>query len=178
MTVIITDPNGVSSTTTQTNVTLNQGDNKWNIGGGLLQTYGLRNACSYHTPSEIEWDFGDSGLGLSATPAGGVHPMGVFPTDYDGASRSEEPMWVTVKEDITGSTWYDDLNYSSYPYKSGLLSPDFKVDVKDVAAASKAFGSYPGHSKWSAIADINNDYKIDVKDIAAIAKKFGWVGHT
>ncbi len=50
------------------------------------------------------------------------------------------------------------------------------MDIKDVALAAKGFGAYPGHERWSAVADTNGDYKIDIKDIAGIAKDFGWVG--
>jgi ABC-type transport system substrate-binding protein len=84
--------------------------------------------------------------------------------------------YVTIKEDIAGSTYYDDVDLGIYTYKSQLPSPDMKVDIKDVALAAKAFGSYPGADRWSTVADINSDYKIDIKDIAAIAKMFGWVG--
>jgi ABC-type transport system substrate-binding protein len=101
----------------------------------------------------------------------------------------------TIKEDIVGSTWYNDVYtqlhklppelavrlppemddiLAAYPYKSELPTCDFKVDIKDVAAASKAFGTYPGHKFWNPIADINGDYKVDIKDVAAISKKFGW----
>jgi len=82
--------------------------------------------------------------------------------------------WATIKEDLTGSTWYDDVGLSTYPYKTQLLTPDIKVDVKDVAKAAKAFGARPGDARWDTLADIIQDYKIDVKDIAGIAKKFGW----
>jgi ABC-type transport system substrate-binding protein len=73
------------------------------------------------------------------------------------------PIWVTIKEDIVGS----------YYVNTQLLAPDCKVDLKDVFAAGKAFGSVPGDAKWNTVADINNDYKIDLKDYFAIAKKFG-----
>ncbi|MCK4482459.1 hypothetical protein KAU55_04485, partial [Candidatus Bathyarchaeota archaeon] len=85
-------------------------------------------------------------------------------------------LWVTIKEDIAGSTWYDDNNMPLYPYKSQLPTPDIKVDIKDVALAAKGFGSYPGHDRWATVADITGDYQIDIKDIASIAKQFGWVG--
>ena len=85
-------------------------------------------------------------------------------------------MYATIKEDIAGRTFYEDIDLPGYPYKSDLPSPDIKVDMKDVGAAAKAFGSYPGHSRWNSVADINNDYKVDMKDIGSIAKKFGWIG--
>jgi hypothetical protein len=73
------------------------------------------------------------------------------------------PVWITIPEDITGS----------YYINTQLLAPDCKVDLKDVFAAGKAFGSVPGDFKWNAVADINRDYKIDLKDYFGIAKKFG-----
>jgi hypothetical protein len=73
------------------------------------------------------------------------------------------PIWITIPEDITGT----------YYVNTQLLAPDCKVDLKDVFAAGKAFGSVPGDNKWNTGADINHDYKIDLKDYFAIAKKFG-----
>jgi ABC-type transport system substrate-binding protein len=73
------------------------------------------------------------------------------------------PIWITIKEDIVGS----------YYVNTQLLAPDCKVDLKDVFAAGKAFGSVPGDAKWNTVADINGDYKIDLKDYFAICKKFG-----
>ncbi len=79
--------------------------------------------------------------------------------------------------DICGSTFYDDIGLPGYLYKSQLLTPDIRCDVKDLAMSAKAFGSYPGHERWGmGIADVNNDYKIDIRDIASICKHFGWIG--
>jgi hypothetical protein len=64
----------------------------------------------------------------------------------------------------------------------GDMNGDGKIDAKDVAAASLAYGSYgpnylypgsPPHPRWNPAADINRDNKIDVKDIALISKNFG-----
>jgi len=98
------------------------------------------------------------------------------PAELAGSYSWSRVLYGTIKEDIVGSTLYDDIGLGTYPYKSQLQTPDIKVDIKDQAEATKAFGSYPGHARWSPYADINNDYKIDIKDIASIAKKFGWVG--
>ncbi|MCK4482537.1 hypothetical protein KAU55_04885, partial [Candidatus Bathyarchaeota archaeon] len=107
-----------------------------------------------------------------------------------------EMYWATITEDIAGTTWYDDVadrypstapylfgDYSTriamidaHPYKNQLPTPDGKVDIKDIALAAKAFGSYPGHDRWSTVADLNLDYQIDIRDIAKVAKQFGWVG--
>jgi hypothetical protein len=85
-------------------------------------------------------------------------------------------VWVTIKEDIGGRTLYDDIGYPSYAFKSSLPTPDMKVDIKDIATAAKAFGSFAGHARWSSTADVIKDYKIDIKDIASIAKRFGFSG--
>ncbi|MCJ7423164.1 ABC transporter substrate-binding protein, partial [Candidatus Bathyarchaeota archaeon] len=137
-------------TQTQTGVSLDPGDfiwhNPWNV-TPYLQSYGL-------------WK-----VVMNAT----------FP-DRPGSYGAVTHFWVTLKEDITGSTWYQDAGYGTYAYKNELVSGDFKVDTKDVAAACKAFGTAPGNSRWNTGADINKDYVIDVKDIAQLAKKFGWGG--
>jgi ABC-type transport system substrate-binding protein len=96
------------------------------------------------------------------------------PSELVGSYSYDKIFWGTIREDITGSTYYDDIGLSTYPYKSKLPSPDCKVDAKDVALASSTFGSYPGHPKWNPIVDITGDYKIDARDVAAIASKFGW----
>jgi outer membrane protein assembly factor BamB len=51
--------------------------------------------------------------------------------------------------------------------------PDGKVDIKDISAVAKAFGSIPGHPKWNPVVDINQDIKVDIKDISSAAKNFG-----
>jgi parallel beta-helix repeat protein len=55
----------------------------------------------------------------------------------------------------------------------GDVNIDGKVDIKDIAFAAKAFGSYPGHPAWNYTVDENEDNKIDIKDIALIVKNFG-----
>jgi hypothetical protein len=63
-------------------------------------------------------------------------------------------MWITIKEDI---------------------NLDFKVDLKDVFAAGKAYGSKPGSAKWDPrcnVAEIEK-FKIDLKDYFAICTKYG-----
>jgi len=87
----------------------------------------------------------------------------LVPYPYDPWINVTWPIWVTIKEDITGS----------YYLCTQCIAPDCKVDLKDVFAAGKAFGSVPGDAKWNTVADINGDYKIDLKDYFVICKKFG-----
>ncbi|RLI41691.1 hypothetical protein DRO69_11280 [Candidatus Bathyarchaeota archaeon] len=55
----------------------------------------------------------------------------------------------------------------------GDLNDDGKIDIKDLAMGSVAFGSYPGHPRWNPAADINRDKKVDIKDIATISANYG-----
>ena len=61
------------------------------------------------------------------------------------------------------------------------VNDDLKVDIKDIATAAKAFGSFPSHPRWNPFADITGseylvpDGKIDIRDIALIAKNYGEV---
>lgn len=108
----------------------------------------------------------------------GLHTMKVkadwsIPSE-SGTKAYTQTMWTSIKADIIGSNFYDDIGLHDYPYKGHLPTPDFKVDIKDIAIAAKAFGSYPGHPRWESVADIIADYSINIKDIASFAKKFGW----
>jgi hypothetical protein len=61
-------------------------------------------------------------------------------------------------------------------FKSILITDtnfDFKVDIKDIYAAAKAFGTSPGHPRYDVTVDVNGDKKIDIKDLFLLAKDFG-----
>ena len=57
--------------------------------------------------------------------------------------------------------------------------PDGRVDIKDLATAALAFGSYPGLLNWNSNADITGagylvpDNRVDIKDLVAMAKNYG-----
>jgi uncharacterized protein (DUF2141 family) len=53
------------------------------------------------------------------------------------------------------------------------LNGDGKVDINDLAIASAAFGTAPGHPKWNLKADVNSDGKIDIVDLGLVASHFG-----
>jgi hypothetical protein len=55
----------------------------------------------------------------------------------------------------------------------GDFNGDNKVDVRDVAPVTLAFGSYVGHPRWNPLVDINKDGKINVKDVAVVSRNFG-----
>ena len=57
--------------------------------------------------------------------------------------------------------------------------PDGMVDMRDIATAARAFGSYPSHPRWDPRADLTSltylvpDGVVDMRDIALIARHFG-----
>jgi thermitase len=55
----------------------------------------------------------------------------------------------------------------------GDVNGDNKIDMKDIGAVARAFGSYPGHPRWNPDHDINGDGKIDMRDVAIVARHFG-----
>jgi hypothetical protein len=56
---------------------------------------------------------------------------------------------------------------------TGDLNGDQKVDIKDVALESAAFGTIPGYAKWNPVADVDHNFKIEIKDLALVSKSFG-----
>jgi hypothetical protein len=59
------------------------------------------------------------------------------------------------------------------PDLPGDVTGDAKVDIRDVAIVSKAFGSVFGGANWNPIADVNDDGKVDIKDISVVSKLYG-----
>ena len=59
------------------------------------------------------------------------------------------------------------------PALLGDVDGDGKVDMKDVGAAAKAFGSYPDHPRWNPDADVTLNGRVDLQDIAIISRNFG-----
>jgi hypothetical protein len=61
----------------------------------------------------------------------------------------------------------------------GDLNGDRKVDMKDIAIAASAYGSYPGHPRWNPEADVAGleylvpDNRVDMRDVALISRNFG-----
>jgi len=55
----------------------------------------------------------------------------------------------------------------------GDLNGDGVVDIDDVIIPALAFGSYPGHPKWNALADLTGDELVDIDDVMLVALHFG-----
>jgi parallel beta-helix repeat protein len=107
---------------------------------------------------------------------------GNYWSDYAGVDLFSGPYQNLTGSDGIGDTPnpIDENNVDHYPLMNSWTPPlpgdidrDGKVDIKDVAVAAMAFGSYPGDPRWNPMADENEDGQIDVKDIALVAKNFG-----
>ncbi|MCJ7425227.1 right-handed parallel beta-helix repeat-containing protein [Candidatus Bathyarchaeota archaeon] len=110
-----------------------------------------------------------------------------FGTMWDNGYPSGGNFWsdylgVDANDDAIGDTPYviDSSNVDNYPFISyGCthrcdINGDGKVDIADVAAVGRAFGSYPDHEKWDPLCDLNGDSRVDVRDVALVCRKFGW----
>jgi hypothetical protein len=58
----------------------------------------------------------------------------------------------------------------------GDVNGDWKVDIKDLAAVGKAYGSVPGGGNWNANADFNGDGRISLMDLVIVGKNYGRSG--
>jgi hypothetical protein len=139
-------------------------------GSTVASTTGISIAAGDFYTEDITYNFAYGKHTIQVTVDWNVPSVG------KGTKTYTLKVYTSIAQDIGGSTYYDDTGFGTYRYKSELPTPDIKVDMKDVGAAARAFGSTPGHPRWSAVADIVKDYKIDMKDIGSIARKFGWSG--
>jgi len=55
----------------------------------------------------------------------------------------------------------------------GDVNEDGKVDVKDITALARAFGTDTGMARWNPDLDLNMDGRIDVRDVTIDARHFG-----
>jgi len=84
----------------------------------------------------------------------------------------------TLPENGTHHFLYYSYSHSTNKIKifqtvTGDITGDRKVDIKDVAIASRSFGTTSESPNYRQAADINDDGKVDIKDISYISKNFG-----
>ncbi len=84
---------------------------------------------------------------------------------------------ITAKADILlGETNTTNNNLTDGKVKIKMIGDvdgNGKVDIRDIAMAARAFGSYPGHPRWDPDLDFNNDGKINIRDLVLVARNFG-----
>ena len=84
----------------------------------------------------------------------------------------------TLPENGTHHFLYYSYSHSTNKIKifqtiAGDITGDRKVDIKDVAIASKSFGTTSESPNYRQAADVNDDAKVDIKDVSYISKNFG-----
>lgn len=57
--------------------------------------------------------------------------------------------------------------------RMGDVNRDGIINDKDIALIREAYGSYPGHERWNADADLNGDGIIDLFDLVTATKNYG-----
>lgn len=90
--------------------------------------------------------------------------------------------------------WFDDDNDGLPTYANGTELADFpwndqdllrwlkhdinydgEVDMKDISAVAKSYGTVAGDAFWNRQADVypHEDWKVDMKDVSAVVRDFG-----
>lgn len=89
--------------------------------------------------------------------------------------EATQTLWMSIDASGAASLWsFAALHDGSVKcVLFGDLNGDTVVDITDVAVAEGAFGSYPGHSGWNPVADVDQDNKIDIMDVAMVSSRFG-----
>ncbi|MCK4482376.1 PKD domain-containing protein, partial [Candidatus Bathyarchaeota archaeon] len=120
------------------------------------------NGTVYPQIVSYTWDFGDGNVTTVSEPIvthvyweQGNYTVILTVTDINGANG----VYMQTIE-VRQTPPYD-------------INGDGKVDIKDIAIVSQAYGSYPGDPNWNPDADVNNDGKVDIKDIAIVSSHYG-----
>lgn len=58
----------------------------------------------------------------------------------------------------------------------GDINGDWKVNLKDIYAVARAYGSHPDHARWDPVCDINSDLKVDLRDYYIACRNYGKTG--
>lgn len=161
-------------------------DPRWNLHGTFFIWFDEPNDPIYGShvivgilllpdPNTGVWEAFPRGSGVLATIT--------FKTIYQERGLEKPPLTCELKL-VDAMVIDDDLEeipltlehglYKMHPTHIGDINYDGKVDMKDIAMVSRAFGSYPGYGPWNPICDVNNDGKVDLKDVAIVSKGFGW----
>lgn len=78
-------------------------------------------------------------------------------TVYDAVNRADTIFYIV---EVQNASRYD-------------INGDGIINVMDIFAVAKAFGSEPGDPNWDPRCDVNDDLIVNVMDIFAVAKHFG-----
>jgi hypothetical protein len=113
-----------------------------------------------------------SGGGVPTPP---TNPPGTFTLTIPLTSI---PVWLG-NYSVYARTYYDfSISSSTSVFTvvlTGDLNHDGTINMKDIAAVARAFGTRPGDPLWNPAADLDNSGKVDMRDVAIVARAFGIV---
>jgi parallel beta-helix repeat protein len=148
--------------------------------GGIITPGGALNNIFYHnnflnnTP-QVQIVRSYKNMWHNGYPSGGN-----YWSDYNGTDFYSGPNQDQLGGDGIGDTSYviDENNQDNYPLMNpyallGDLNNDGVVNILDISIFGKAYGSYPGHSRWNPTADLDGNGVINILDGVIIAKNFG-----
>jgi len=109
-----------------------------------------------------------------------LHPYKVmiFPPPWPIDTPLVRNLTVSAKADVVPG----EVDTSDNVYTNGTITTIWwvidvdgngRIEIKDIVAVAKAFGSRKGDSRYNLWLDFNQDEKIDIRDIALIARGFG-----
>lgn len=133
-------------------------------------------------PNGTGWAYGPEKNGTFNIVSGGgvptppTNPLGTFSLKIPLTSI---PVWLG-NYSVYARTHYNYTISSSTSVFTVVLTgdiaptpPDGRIDMRDIAAVARAFGTWPGDPLWNPAADLDNSGKVDMKDVAIVARAFG-----
>jgi PKD repeat protein len=106
------------------------------------------------------WDFGDGNITVT--------PSALTTHVYAVAMAYDVSLMVTDSGDMTDLTWRE-----VRVKVMGDINNDDTVNMGDIVILVNGFGSYPGHSRWNTVADLDQNQRIDLHDIVIALLNFG-----
>jgi hypothetical protein len=113
---------------------------------------------------------GSSSGSADSTPVSAATSPGSYTLAFklpDDAMLGNYTVYSSARYNAWTSTKFD------YYWLITDVNRDGKVNVVDISAAGRAFGSRTGGPKYNAMVDINNDGIINIIDVTTIARDFG-----
>jgi hypothetical protein len=102
------------------------------------------------------------------------HGPGILAVDPDPVNGTPWTVFTLAIQDflpVRGLVAFHKIKTVEIP--EGDITLDSKVDIRDIAAVAKSYGTMPGRRGFDFQLDINFDFQIDIRDIASVARAYG-----
>jgi len=122
------------------------------------------NGTTFTPIVSYKWDFGDGNITTTNDPI--IYHIFIQEANYTVT------LTVTDIQSLTDSIAYIVI-VSTAPALIGDINGDGIVDIRDISIVGRAYGAYPGHTRWDPRADLNGDSLVDIRDISIVGRNFG-----